>query len=293
MKFETFLTTRQKVLISSALIFCATMGGNVSAADVVARVNGQAITSADVDIAGKLYAGSTGSTPPEARLSMLVDALIEFRVVADAAKAAGFDHDEDYKRQVALLQEQVLRTLFVEKSAKSTVTDKMVKDAYDAQIAKIPPVDEVRVRHMLLATEDEALAAMKAVKDGAAFEAVATERSKDETAKTNGGDLGYASQEQLLPEIVEAVSKLKPGETASAPVKTSFGFYVVKLEDRRTRPLPPFEAVSAQIRGSLENNAASKIIADLKSKAKVEKLVPDVAPPAEADGHDHSQEQPK
>lgn len=293
MKFETFLITRHKVLISSALIFCATIGGNVSAADVVARVNGQDITAADVDIAGKLYAGSTGSMPPEARMSMLVDALIEFRVVADAAKAAGFDQDEDYKRQVALLQEQVLRTMFVEKTAKSTVTDQMVKDTYETQVAKIPRVDEIRVRHILLATEDEALAAMQAVKNGAAFEVVAAERSKDETAKTNGGDLGYASQEQMLPEIVEAVSKLKPGEIVTTPVKTSFGFYVVKLEDRRTRPLPPLEAVSGQIRSSLENGAASKIIADLKSKAKVEKLVPDVAPPAEADGHDHSQEQPK
>ncbi len=293
MKFETFLKTRHKVLISSALIFCATMGSTVSAADVVARVNGQDITSADVDIAGKLYAGSAGSMPTEARLSMLVDALIEFRVVADAAKVAGFDQDADYKRQVALLQEQVLRTMFVEKSARSMVKDQMVKDTYDVQVAKIPRVDEVRVRHILLPTENEALAALQAVKDGAAFEVVAAERSKDETAKTNGGDLGYALQEQLLPEIVQAVSKLKPGETASAPVKTSFGFYVVKLEDRRARPLPPFAAVSGQIRGSLENDAASKIIANLKSKATIEKLVPDVAPPAEADGHDHSQEQPK
>lgn len=255
--------------------------------DVVARVNGQDITAKDLAIAEEMYAPQLGQMPEDAKRSMLVDALIELRLVAEAARAANVADQETYKRQIAFFEAQTLRSLFVEQQVAATVTDTAVRAAYDEQVAKIPPVPERRLRHILLRNEAEALDVIEALKSGRPFAELAQERSVDEVSKAKGGDLGFVAEGQIMPEIDAAAALLEPGQFTQTPVVTAFGFHVVLVEENRNRPAPSFETVAPQIRQALEAQEERRILSDLRAGALVEKLVPDVTPPQGEDGHEH------
>ncbi|MBP0440506.1 peptidylprolyl isomerase [Tianweitania sediminis] len=257
-------------------------------AGVVGRVNGKDITADDLAIAEQMYSQQLGQMPADAKRSLLVDALIDLRIVAEAARAANVPEQEAYKRQLAFFEDQTLRSLFLEQRVGEAITDASVRAAYDEQAAKIPPVLERRLRHILLRSETDALAVIDALKGGKSFAELAQERSADEVSNVNGGDLGFVADGQVVPEIDVAAAKLQPGEFTQTPVASAFGFHVVLLEETRNRPAPAFETVAPQIRQSLEATEERRIIAELKAGAKVEKLVPDVAPPqGEEDGHEH------
>ncbi|WP_244602977.1 peptidylprolyl isomerase [Mesorhizobium delmotii] len=228
--------------------------------------------------------------PEDARLSAVVDELIGLRLAADAAKAANVTNDEAYKRQMAFFEAQTLRSVFVAREVAKRVDEEAVRKAYDDQIGRMPSAQESRLRHMLLSTEAEARDVIAELDAGKDFATLAGERSKDEASKASGGDLGYLTPGQTMAEIEAAAVGLEPGQYTREPVASAFGFHIVKLEDRRTRPAPSFEALSGQIRDSLEAAATQSIMADLRAAATVEKLVPDVAPPAADDGHDHGAE---
>lgn len=256
-------------------------------ANVVGRVNGQDITVEDLAIAEEMYAPQLGQMPEDAKRSVLVDALIELKIIAEAARKANVADQEAYKRQLAFFEAQTLRSLFLEQRVAAAVTDEAVKSAYDEQVGKIPPVPERRLRHILLRSEGEALEVIKALKSGRPFAELAQERSVDEVSKVKGGDLGFIAEGQVMPEVEAAAAQLQLGEFTQTPVTTAFGFHVVLLEETRNRPAPPFEAVAPQIRQSLEAAEERRIISELKAGAQVEKLVPDVTPPEADDGHQH------
>jgi peptidyl-prolyl cis-trans isomerase C len=263
--------------IGVSLLAVALSLANVASAQddkVVARVNGIDITAADVAVATEMYANQLGNMPDDARLSVIVDEMIALRLAADADKAANIPDDDSYKRQIAFFEAQTLRSVFLEKKVAKQVDDAAVRKAYDDRIGSIPPVEELRLRHILLPTEQEAKDVVVALNGGADFANLASERSRDEASKANGGDLGYVTTGQTMAEIDAAAGGLKPGEYTREPVASAFGFHIVKLEDRRSRPAPLFETVAEEIRASLK-------------AADVEKLVPDVAPPGADDGHGH------
>ena len=253
-------------------------------------MNGQEITAADVALAAEMYGDQLAGAPEEARRSAIVDVLIEMRLAADAARAAGIEDEDRFKQQLAFFRDQTLRALFLERQAAASVTDEAVRKAYDEQVAKIPPVEEVRLRHILLPTEQEAKDVIAALDGGADFAALASERSKDEASKGAGGDLGFITAGQTIAAVDEAAAKLQPGEYTAAPVESAFGFHVVKVEERRNRPAPAFETVAPQIRRALESAAAQEIMSELRAEAEVEKLVPDVPLPQPDDGHGHGAE---
>ncbi|MEX4009903.1 foldase protein PrsA [Neoaquamicrobium sediminum] len=255
--------------------------------EVVARVAGHEITRADVAVAEEMYGPQLGQMPSDARLSVIVNALIELRIVSEAAREAGVTEQDDFKRQLAFFEAQTLRSIFVEQRVAAAVTDEAVRAAYDQQIASIPSVPERRLRHILVASEAEAREIIAALSSGQPFAELAQAHSLDAVSKANGGDLGFLPEGQIMPEIDEAVSGLESGEFTQDPVETAFGFHVVLLEDMRDRPAPAFETVAPQIRQSLAAAAERRVIDELRTSAEVEKLVPDVAPPQEDDGHDH------
>lgn len=279
--------------VRAAVIAIACMASTVAAPQengILARVNGTDITSADLATASEMYAAQLGEMPEDAKRSMLVDALIELRLVADAAKAENVAQTEAYKRQMVFFEAQTLRTIFVEGKVARQVTDAAVRKAYDDEAAKIQPVEEYRASHILLATLQDANDAVAALKSGKDFAVLAKERSKDEASKDKGGDLGFMSSGQMIEEIDAAAAMLKPGEFTNSPIKSAFGFHVIKLEERRRRPAPAFETISGQIRASLEATASQQVLTDLRSKAKIEKFIPDVTPPPGNDGHNHQAE---
>ncbi|MFA6031350.1 MAG: peptidylprolyl isomerase [Myxococcota bacterium] len=279
--------------VRAAVIAVACMASTVAAPQengILARVNGTDITSADLATASEMYAAQLGEMPEDAKRSMLVDALIELRLVADAAKAANVAETEAYKRQMAFFEAQTLRTIFMEGKVAAQVTDAAVRKAYDDEAAKVQPVQEYRASHILLATLQDGNDAIAALKGGKDFAELAKERSKDEASKDKGGDLGFMSSGQMIEEIDAAAALLKPGEITNSPIKSAFGFHVIKLEERRERPAPAFETISAQIRASLEAKASQQVLTDLRGKAKIEKFIPDVTPPPGNDGHNHQSE---
>lgn len=291
MIMKILLTTRNcRHLLAAAILSVILSPASFAQAqdlDVVARVNGQDITAEDLAIAGEMYAPQLGQMPEDAKRSMLVDALIELRLIAEAARAANVADQEAYKRQMAFFEAQTLRSLFVEQQVAAAVTETVVKAAYDEQVAKIPPVSERRLRHILLRSEADALGVIEALKSGRPFAELAQERSTDEVSKANGGDLGFVAQGQIMPEMDAAASELQPGQFTETPVATAFGFHVVLLEESRNRPAPSFEAVAPQIRQALEAQEERRILSELRAGAQVEKLVPDVVPPQGEDGHEH------
>lgn len=274
--------------LAFALLMTTISGSAFAQADdVVARVNGKDITRADVSVAEEMYGPQLGTMPADARLSVIVDTLIEMRIISDAAKDAGIDDQDDYKRQMEFFERQTLRAIFMEQKAADTVTDEAARQIYDRQIALIPAIPERRLRHILVASEDEAKQVIASLAEGTPFAKLAADRSLDVVSKANGGDLGFIVEGQTVPEVDQAARELKVGEFTKEPVRSAFGFHVVLLEESRDRPPPAFELVEPQIRQSLKAAEERRISGELRAAAKVEKLVPDVAPPQEDDGHDH------
>lgn len=272
------------LLSASLLPFAA----SAQDSDVVARVNGRDITAADLAVAEEMYSQQLGSMPEDAKRSVLVDALIELRVIADAARDEGVADNAQYKRQMAFFEAQTLRSVFMDTEVAAAVTDEAVRAAYDEQAAKIPPIEEVRLRHILLPTKEAADEVIKGLQSGQDFAAIAIERSLDTTSKEKGGDLGFVVAGQTIAEVDAAAASLQPGQFTASAVQSPFGFHVVKVEERRQRPAPAFDTISDQIRQSLQAAEEKRIVDTLRANAKVEKLVPDVAPPAGADdGHGH------
>jgi peptidyl-prolyl cis-trans isomerase C len=255
--------------------------------DVVARVNGSDITGADVAVAEEMYGSQLGTMPDDAKLSVIVDTLIEMRIISDAAKKAGIADQDEYKRQMQFFEQQTLRANFMEQKAAEAVTDDAIRQIYDQQVASIPVVTERRLRHILVASEDEAKQIITALGEGTSFADLAAKSSLDAVSKVNGGDLGFVPEGQTVPEVDEAAMRLKTGDYTNEPVRSPFGFHVIKLEESRDRPPPAFELVEPQIRQSLKAAEERRISAELRAIAKVEKLVPDVRAPQEDDGHDH------
>lgn len=278
------------VIAAAVAFLCieASIPANAQQDEILARVGAAEIRASDVKLAERLY-GADRNASVDAKRSALVDALIELKVLSNAAIEAGVETDPGYQKQLDLLKQQALRSVYLEKATAAAVTDDLVQKTYEAEIAKIPTLPELRVRHILLSSEQEAESAIADIATGKDFKNLAEKNSRDEISRKAGGDLGYASAEQLLPEIAAALASMNPGDVSQEPVKSSFGYHVLKLEDRRDRQPPSFDQVGAQIRRSLEANSAQKILADLKAKAAIVKLIPDAAVPAD-DGHGHGAE---
>lgn len=276
-----------KRLALAALLATTSTLGWAQDGDVVARVDGHEITTTDVAIAEEMYGPQLGNMPEDAKLSIIVNALIELRIVSEAARVAGVTEQDAYKRQMAFFEAQTLRSLYVDQQIAANVTDEAVRGVYDQHIASLPAVQERRLRHILVTDEGEAREIIAALQEGQPFAELAEKRSTDPVSRAKGGDLGFVAEGQIMPEVEAAAASLEAGEFTQTPIKTAFGFHVVLLEETRNRPAPTLEELATQIRQSLEANAERQLIAGLRAGAQVEKLVPDVTPPQGDDGHEH------
>ncbi len=164
---------------------------------------------------------------------------------------------------------------------KKAVTEEAAKKLYEDTTKAMAPEEEAHARHILVETEDQAKAVVDRLKKGEDFAKVAADVSKDPGSGKEGGDLGWFTKDRMVPEFAEAAFKLKKGEV-SAPVKSQFGWHVIKLEDKRTKPLPDFAAVKPQIEQYLERKAQQDAVLALREKAKVERLDKPAAPAAPA-----------
>ena len=248
---------------------------------VLAKVDGKDVTDADVALAQSEIGPNLGSIPPEQRTAVLVNYIIDNRLMSAAAEKAGYGSDASMAARVEYYKGRALRDLFFDKSVTGAVTDAEAKKIYDKKVGEIKPVEEVRALHILVAKKEEADDIVAKLKAGGDFAALAKEKSTDTGSGAQGGDLGYFAKGQMVKPFEDAAWALKKDEV-SAPVQSQFGWHVIKMLDKRTKPAPTFESVKDGILNGLVQQKAQEIIGGLHKAAKIEYVDADLKKAAES-----------
>ena len=261
--------SRLRLLTSGAILALALAVTGPASAKVLASVDGVEITDEDVAVALE----DLGPTLPQQiegpqREAYVLDYLIDLRLVAKQAAADKMGDGEDVARRLAYYRDKVMMESLLGKVAREGATDAAMKQVYDEAAAKQKPEEEIHASHILVPTEDEAKAALKRVKSGEDFAKVADEVSKDPGSK--GGDLGWFTKDRMVPEFGEAAFKLGKGEI-SEPVKSQFGWHVIRLEDKRQKAFPSFEDVKSQVAQFVAQKSQTDLIMKLREAAKIER----------------------
>ncbi|WNO03682.1 foldase protein PrsA [Rhodoferax mekongensis] len=259
-----------KKYILSALAAASLMVVASSAlAQNVAIVNGKAVPKTRMDALAQQVARSGRPVTPEMQ-GQLREEVIAREIFVQEAQARGLDATEEYKNQVELTRQSILiRELFADYQKKNPVTDEETKAEYD-KFASANAGKEYRARHILVEKEDQAKALIAQLKKGAKFEDLAKKNSKDPGSGANGGDLDWANASSYVKEFSDALTGLSKGKMTDAPVKTQFGYHIIRLEDVREAQLPKYEDVKPQIAQQLQQQKLAKFQEDLRAKAKVE-----------------------
>ena len=246
---------------------------------VVARVDGKPITEADLAVAAEDPALTLPGTDPAKKRDILIGYVIDLRLGANAAEAAKLADTPAFRRRISYLRDKLLVDEYLDHETRDAVTPETARKLYDETVKDMKPEEEVRARHILVEDEDTAKKVYGRIKGGEDFAKVAAEMSKDPGSKAEGGELGFFTRERMVAPFAEAAFKLKPGDT-SEPVKSQFGWHVIQVEERRTKPVPTFEAMKEQIEQYLTRKAQQDAVLALRKTGTVERLD---APPQPAD----------
>ncbi|MDM0035497.1 peptidylprolyl isomerase [Variovorax sp. J22P271] len=234
-----------------------------------AIVNGKAVPKARMDVLAQQLAAAGRPVTPEMQ-GQLREEVIAREVFMQEAQKQGLDATDDYKNQLELARQAILiRQLFDNYRKNNAVTDADVQAEYDKFVAANSG-KEYKARHILVETEDQANKILADLKNGGKFEDIAKKQSKDPGSGANGGDLDWAAPASFVPEFSEAMIKLKKGETTATPVKSQFGYHIIRVDDIRQAQLPKLEEVKPQVVQQLQQQRLQKYQEDLRAKAKVE-----------------------
>lgn len=242
---------------------------------VVAVVNGYEIKASEVQMAAEDILGQLPDLPPKLRYPYIVEYLVERHLVAQAAVKEKIAESDEYKRRLALYQAKALRDAYFQQKIMPAVSEEEIKQAYDTESAKVAETERVRARHILVSTEQEAKQIEARIKLGERFEDLAKQYSLD-GSKEYGGDLGYFTAPDMVPEFSKAAFALQPGQV-SPPVKTDFGWHIIKVEDRKKGGAAPYDQVKVGIRNLLLKKKMQEQIIRLRLASKVELRDPDLA----------------
>jgi len=237
---------------------------------VIARVNGVDIKQSDLALAEEDVGADMQTVSPDAKRDHLISYLADIIMVTQAADKKNVADNPDFKRRLAFLRNKLLMGYELQEETKAAITDEALRQTYEDAVKSVGGQEEVRARHILVEKEDEAKAILDQLKGGADFATLAKEKSKDPGA-AEGGDLGYFTKDQMVPEFAEVAFKMYPGQLSN-PVKTQFGWHIIKLEDKRTKQPPEFEKVKDQIEQFLARKAQTEFISNLRKTAKIERL---------------------
>lgn len=271
-------------ILAAALASAPNLPAHAADDEVVARVNGVEITRDDLAIAGDDILQSAPDLPEEEQEGYLITYLTDLELIAQAARAAGIADEEEFRKRMEYVAKRNLMEAYLARKGTEAVTDEAAQKLYDEVIEQVPPEERVNARHILVETEDEAKAIRDELEAGGDFAAIAAERSMDPGSKDEGGDLGWFSKEEMVPEFAEAAFALEPGQI-SEPVQSDFGWHIIKVEGKRDKP--GFDEVREQIDEMLVRRMQRDIIIGLRETATIERL----DDPADADGTDPEQDQ--
>jgi peptidyl-prolyl cis-trans isomerase C len=270
------MTLRAILVLAVALVVAAT---SAQAADpappppkdpVVARVNGFAIYRSDIQAAAQGLSPEMRQQPADKIYNFILDQLVGSALAAQAARREKLEDNPAVKRRMVLIQNQLLAQLYISDLLRKNMTDSKLKQAYARYLKTAPPREEVKARHILLASEADAKAVIAELKKGADFATLAKEKTTDPTGKASGGELGWFTRDQMVPAFADAAFKLKKGQFTETPVKTQFGWHVIEVEDRRQAKPPSFEEVRPQLANQLARELVAQKMKELRIAAKLE-----------------------
>ncbi|HMA57005.1 MAG TPA: peptidylprolyl isomerase [Pseudolabrys sp.] len=248
---------------------------------LVAKVNGVEVHQSDLAVAEE-EAGQIPPMSPEAKQDYLVQFVADMILVSKAAEDKKFGEGSDFKRKLEFSRKKLLMEGLLQSVGKQALTGEAMHKVYDEAVKQVGEEKEVHARHILFRApagddkagkeaEDKIKAVIARLKKGEDFAKVATEVTEDPSGKANGGDLGYFTKEQMVPEFSEVAFKLDKGQI-SDPVKTQFGWHVIKVEDQRIKPAPKFEEVKPQIENFVARKAQAELVTKLRADAKIERM---------------------
>ena len=274
----TSLSSRMKfglasTAVAGCLAFALLAGLPVRAQDanpVLAKVNGAEIRASDVALAEEELGPSLAQMDPATKKENVLSFLIDMKIVSKEAEDKKIADRDDFKTRLAFARSRLLMDNLLAVEGKAATTDENMKKVYEEAAKQISGEQEVHARHILVETEDQAKKVADELKKGADFAELAKKESKDPGA-ADGGDLGFFTKDQMVPEFSTAAFALEPGKI-SDPVKSQFGWHVIKVEEKRTRKAPDFEQVKPQIETYVVRKAQADYVAKLRTAAKVERL---------------------
>lgn len=239
---------------------------------VVATVNGQPIHLSELEVAQQALPPQYRNMPLQSVFPALLDRIIDSKLVVMDGKKNKVEVDPAYKRRMAFVEDQVIQDFWLQKEVAKRITTDKLQQRYQEKLKSMPAEEEVHARHILVATEAEAKDLQAELKKGTAFDKLAREKSTDKASGAEGGDLGWFKRTDMVKEFSDAAFALKKGELSEAPVKTQFGYHLIKMEDRRQAPPPTFEELSDALREELARETVSHFLDQLRSTAKIEKF---------------------
>jgi peptidyl-prolyl cis-trans isomerase C len=248
---------------------------------VLAKVNGVDIRQSDLNMAEEeLGSGQLAQMDPATKRENLLSYVIDLKIVAKAAEDKKLGDSDAFKKSLAFARERLLMDKLLTDEAKTAATDAAMRKVYEEAASQMGGDEEVRARHILVESEDEAKQLVDELKKGGDFAELAKKKSKDPGA-SDGGDLGYFTKEQMVPEFSKVAFELETGKI-SDPVKSQFGWHVIKVEDKRKRKAPDFEQVKPQIETYVTRKAQADLVSKLRETAKIERIEqkPEAAPAA-------------
>jgi len=232
-------------------------------------VNGVAIPQNRIEAMNKELSAQGQPETPE-RMAAIKDELVNREVLAQAAAKRGLDKNAEVVAQMDMARQAVLvRALFDNEMKANPITDAQLQAQYET-FKKQMGTSEYKVRHILVEKEDEAKAIIADLNKGGDFAKIAKDKSKDPGSKDNGGDLDWGPAARYVKPFADTVMALPKGQTTTAPVKTDFGYHVIRVDDVRPLKVPEFAELKAQFLQRAQQQQIQKLVADLRSKAKVE-----------------------
>lgn len=271
---------RRLLLAATALaaVSLAAPAGAQPEDPVVAVVNGTQIKRSDLEAAHRQLPEQYRQMPLEMLYEPLLDRVIDSQLLLAEAEKQNLAEQPEVQEEIARARDSVLRDSLVQQAIDEGSTKERLDAAYNA--LRTQPgfaFEEVHARHILLGSEEEARAVIEQLQNGADFATLAKEKSTDPSAKSNGGDLGFFRREAMVPEFAEAAFTIEPGTIGKDPVKSQFGWHVIKVEERR-QTVPSFEEKEPELREQVAREIVNQLVADVRSGAKIERFNPDGSP---------------
>jgi peptidyl-prolyl cis-trans isomerase C len=244
---------------------------------VVARINGTELHRSDVVAMQRSLPPQVQQMPLEQIYPLLLDQLVAGKLLADAGRADKLNEDAEVKKRVARYEDRVLQETYISRAVEKAASDDKLRAKYQDYVKEHGGREEVSARHILVDNEAEAKAIIAQLEKGADFAALAKQKSKD-PAGQQGGDLGFFGRDEMVPEFADAAFKLKKGEYTKQPVKTQFGWHVIKVEDRRQSSPPSFDEAKEELSNEVARDVINDKVKELRDKAKVETFALDGSP---------------